>query len=208
MNAFTLREMIINGWPVLSVLLVMSILSLAVIWDRDVAVKRARLNARAFVLEILKLIDAQGIPRALEHCRALNKPLAAVAADILAQAGGRAAKQRAFENAAESEVHKLEAHIHLLGTVGSTAPFVGLFGTVMGIIRAFQDIAINLGGGPEVVAGGIAEALITTAFGLLVAIPAVMGYNHFVHKIEALSNDMDRVCYAVIEKLHGEDASA
>jgi biopolymer transport protein ExbB len=79
------------------------------------------------------------------------------------------------------------------------APFVGLFGTVLGIIHAFKAIADNAGGGPSVVANGIAEALITTALGLFVAIPAVVAYNMFVRKIERVTEDMELCAEEVID---------
>jgi biopolymer transport protein ExbB/biopolymer transport protein TolQ len=91
------------------------------------------------------------------------------------------------QRALQREVDKLERRTPMLGTIASTAPFVGLLGTVIGIIKAFQSIATTKGGGPEVVAAGVAEALITTAFGLFVAIPAVMGYNYLVHRVQRLA---------------------
>jgi biopolymer transport protein ExbB len=72
-----------------------------------------------------------------------------------------------------------------LATIGATAPFVGLFGTVVGILNAFKGIAANQATGLSAVAGGIAEALATTAFGLLVAVPAVWAYNHFANEVDA-----------------------
>jgi biopolymer transport protein ExbB/biopolymer transport protein TolQ len=78
-----------------------------------------------------------------------------------------------------------------LATIGSTAPFVGLFGTVMGIINAFKGISASKATGLSAVAGGIAEALVTTALGLLVAVPAVWTYNYFTNKVEAFDVEMD-----------------
>jgi biopolymer transport protein ExbB/biopolymer transport protein TolQ len=78
-----------------------------------------------------------------------------------------------------------------LATIGSTAPFVGLFGTVVGIINAFKGIESSKASGLSAVAGGISEALVTTALGLLVAVPAVWAYNYFVNKVEAFDVEMD-----------------
>lgn len=86
---------------------------------------------------------------------------------------------------------KAERFLAVLGTLGNIAPFIGLFGTVVGIIKAFQDLALAGGGGPSVVAKGIAEALVSTAGGLLVAIPAVVIYNYFMRKVKAMSAEMD-----------------
>ena len=79
----------------------------------------------------------------------------------------------------------------VLGTLGNISPFIGLFGTVVGIIKAFRDLALAGTGGPAVVARGIAEALVSTAAGLLVAIPAVIIYNYFTRRVKAVSVKME-----------------
>lgn len=86
---------------------------------------------------------------------------------------------------------KLERFLSVLGTLGNVAPFIGLFGTVVGIIKAFRDLALAGGGGPSVVAAGIAEALVSTAGGLLVAIPAVVIYNYFMRRLKGISVEME-----------------
>lgn len=204
MTGFGFRDMIIHGWPVLSILLVMSVISITVILDRITMFRLARLHARSFVETIIKIIREQGIDRAVDYCRQVNKPVALVVARVLLQKGGREARERAARYALQTQINRLETHVSILGTIGSTAPFVGLFGTVLGIIRAFQDIALNAGAGPEVVSAGIAEALIATAFGLLVAIPAVMFYNYCIRKIEIFTQDIDQAAYNLIETLSGE----
>ncbi len=85
--------------------------------------------------------------------------------------------------------HRLAA----LGTIANIAPFIGLFGTVVGVIRAFQAIAIKASAGPSVVAGGIAEALISTAAGLFVAVPAVIAYNYFLKRSRRLGLELERI---------------
>ena len=97
---------------------------------------------------------------------------------------------RALERQAQREVQSLKRGLGLLATVGSTAPFVGLLGTVLGIVNAFQSMALTGSGGLGTVSAGIAEALITTAFGLLVAIPAVMAYNYLQGWVDARAVDI------------------
>jgi biopolymer transport protein ExbB/biopolymer transport protein TolQ len=100
------------------------------------------------------------------------------------------ASKRALERS-EAIVHaELKRGVSGLATIGSTAPFVGLFGTVVGIINAFKNISTEKGSGLGVVAGGISEALVTTALGLFVAIPAVWMFNYFTNKIEAFDVEM------------------
>lgn len=86
---------------------------------------------------------------------------------------------------------KLERFLGVLGTLGNISPFIGLFGTVVGIIKAFRDLAASGTGGPAVVAKGIAEALVATAAGLLVAIPASILYNYFMRRLKVITVDME-----------------
>jgi biopolymer transport protein TolQ len=98
---------------------------------------------------------------------------------------------RALSRATMSEVGSLETAVSILATVGSATPFIGLFGTVWGIMNSFQGIGAAGSANLAVVAPGISEALITTAAGLFAAIPAVMSYNYFVNRIKSLATDMD-----------------
>jgi len=105
--------------------------------------------------------------------------------------GGIENISRALRRATTSEITRLEKYLTFLATTGSTAPFIGLFGTVWGIMTAFKGIGETGSASLAVVAPGIAEALVATAVGLVAAIPAVMGYNHFQHKIKVLISEMD-----------------
>src|SRR5690606_8456875 len=108
-----------------------------------------------------------------------------------AQLGGIENVERALKRAMLSQLSSLERLIPFLATVGSTAPFVGLFGTVWGIMMAFMNIARQGQAGIDVVSGPIAEALIATAIGLMAAIPAVVAYNFFTARIQNLSVEME-----------------
>ncbi|WP_432819520.1 protein TolQ [Trichloromonas sp.] len=105
--------------------------------------------------------------------------------------GGAENVARALRRATTLETHRLEKFTTTLATTGSTAPFVGLFGTVWGIMDAFRGIGESGSASLAVVAPGISEALVATAIGLVAAIPAVMGYNHFMHKVNVLTGEMD-----------------
>jgi biopolymer transport protein ExbB/TolQ len=97
------------------------------------------------------------------------------------------------------EVIKLERYTSIVGTIGNTAVYIGLFGTVLGIIRAFHDISSIGAGGINVVIGGVSEALITTATGLSVAVPAVIAFNYFVKRVDGFVNDMELCASEVID---------
>jgi biopolymer transport protein ExbB len=104
------------------------------------------------------------------------------------------------DSMSETLIH-LKRGLGMLATIGSTAPFVGLFGTVVGIINAFQSIAAAGSGGMSVVSGGIAEALVSTALGIFVAIPAVVAFNHFTGQIEAFHVEMNRASSQLVNTL-------
>ncbi len=97
----------------------------------------------------------------------------------------------------------LEKYLGILGTLGNTAPFIGLFGTVVGIVKAFHDLAVSGSGGPAVVAAGISEALVATAAGLLVAIPSVVIYNYFMKKVKVMATNMEVSSIRLLVVLHG-----
>jgi biopolymer transport protein ExbB len=101
------------------------------------------------------------------------------------------AAKRGLERSVAIVHAEMKRGLSALATIGSTAPFVGLFGTVVGILNAFKGIEQQKATGLSAVAGGIAEALVTTAFGLLVAVPAVWAYNYFTNRVEAFDVEMD-----------------
>ncbi|BCR07034.1 Tol-Pal system subunit TolQ [Desulfuromonas versatilis] len=108
-----------------------------------------------------------------------------------AELGGADNVARALRRAMTLETHRLEKFLTFLATTGSTAPFIGLFGTVWGIMDSFHGIGQTGSASLAVVAPGISEALVATAIGLVAAIPAVVGYNHFVNKVNVLTGEMD-----------------
>jgi biopolymer transport protein TolQ len=129
--------------------------------------------------ELKKLMEAGGEPQ-------IDDPSV-----ISTEVGGIDNISRALRRATTSEITRLEKYTTFLATTGSTAPFIGLFGTVWGIMTAFKGIGESGSASLAVVAPGIAEALIATAIGLVAAIPAVMGYNHFQNKIRVVVAQMD-----------------
>ena len=105
---------------------------------------------------------------------------------------------RVLRRATTSETHRLEKYLAFLATTGSAAPFIGLFGTVWGIMDAFHGIGTTGSASLAVVAPGISEALVATAIGLVAAIPAVIAYNHFLNKVNVLIGEMDNFCQELL----------
>jgi biopolymer transport protein ExbB/TolQ len=188
---------------VVIILFIMSIWSLAVIIDRAIYFNAARKQSREFAPKVAGALKEGRLDEAIKlGDRSKKSHLAEVVTAGLQEfrsfgSGGAITEeqvessQRALERS-EAIVHaKLKRGLGGLATIGSTAPFIGLFGTVVGILNAFQQIATQKTSGIGAVAGGISEALVTTAFGLLVAIPAVMTFNYFTNKVEAFDVEMD-----------------
>jgi biopolymer transport protein ExbB/TolQ len=194
------------GWLarcVVILLFIMSIWSLAVIIDRALYFSAARKQSREFAPKVAGALKDGRLDEAIKVAdRSKKSHLAEVVTAGLQEfrsfgSGGNItpeqveSSKRALERS-EAIVHaKLKRGLGGLATIGSTSPFIGLFGTVVGILNAFQQIATQKTSGIGAVAGGISEALVTTAFGLLVAIPAVMTFNYFTGKVEAFDVEMD-----------------
>ncbi|HLH01657.1 MAG TPA: MotA/TolQ/ExbB proton channel family protein [Bryobacteraceae bacterium] len=187
---------------VVAILFIMSAWSLGVMIDRWIAYNAARKQSRQFAPAVAGALREGKLDEAIKIADRFNKShLAKVVVAGLQEFKAHQlssdipgedieASRRALERA-EAIVHaELKRGVSSLATIGSTAPFVGLFGTVVGIMHAFQQISTSKTTGLGAVAGGIAEALITTALGLLVAIPAVWVFNYFTNRIEAFDVEM------------------
>jgi len=200
------------GWLARSVAIILfieSVWSLAVMIDRYLYFSAARRQSREFAPKVAGALKENKLEEAIKIAdRSKKSHLAEVVTSGLQEfrisAGAATAETiessgRALERA-EAIVHaKLKRGLSVLATIGATAPFVGLFGTVVGILHAFQQIATQKTSGIGAVAGGIAEALVTTAFGLLVAIPAVMAFNYFTGRVEAFDVEMDNSSSELID---------
>jgi biopolymer transport protein ExbB/biopolymer transport protein TolQ len=187
---------------VVYVLLLMSLSSLVVMAERLVSFVRSSRDSRRFASTLAASVEKNGIDEASKtkagkNVGHLGRVLSAgLGAYSMTRTAGTTTDltiesvARALERQAQRENQNLKRGLNLLATVGSTAPFVGLLGTVVGIINAFQSMAATGSGGLGTVSGGIAEALVTTAFGLLVAIPAVMAFNYMQGWVDGRMVDM------------------
>jgi biopolymer transport protein ExbB len=189
----TLFEILSMGGFTMYVLLLCSVLSLGVIIDRLLTYgRKSRVRRAQFMDRIRDELKRKDLERAIELCRDSEAPFAKVVLVGLERAG-RTEKlvTGVMERQITVEVGKLERLTSIVGTIGNIAVYVGLFGTVLGIIRAFHDISLAGTGGMDVVIGGVAEALITTATGLAVAVPSVVLYNYFSRRVERFVTDME-----------------
>ena len=190
-----------TGGVAMYILLLCSILSMTVIIERIIYFKRKSKVKRAdFMQDIIKELEKGNVKKALEICKSADSPFARVAYAGLSLYDQDEKKiSNGMERRIAIETTLLERYTSIEGTIGSTAVYIGLFGTVLGIMRAFNDIAQSGSGGINVVIAGISQALGCTAAGLLVAVPAVIAYNYFVKKIEDFVMDMELCASEVLD---------
>jgi biopolymer transport protein ExbB/TolQ len=201
------------GGAVMCCLALLSVFSVGVIVDKHLRFRTALRQTQNFKPvfgkflrggELQELIDA--VPLHQQSYVAQVVSAGILEYDGVRQSGGdpvaslKLVTSALRDSMSETLIH-LKKGLGLLATIGSIAPFVGLLGTVVGIINAFRNIAATGSGGMSVVSGGIAEALVSTALGIFVAIPAVCAFNHFTGKIEGFHVEMNRATTQVVNCL-------
>ena len=193
------KHMSLLDKSVVMLLLVMSVYSLWVMIDRFAVFSKAKRYSIAFVLALRDRMGKRDLNGALNLSKAEpQSPIAKTGPDEVGEFDVVDAVNRAIDRVKEREVANMKKGLGGLASISSAAPFIGLFGTVIGIINAFQAMAASGQGGLGAVSKGISEALITTAAGLLVAIPAVMAFNYFTNTIEQFVVDMNDVSSELI----------
>ncbi len=191
-------------------LFIMSIWSIAVMFEKLMTYRAAVKQSVEFLPIVTKAMRSNDLQGAIDASKKypkahLAKVISAGLQEFLNEKDGSTtmdvveAVKRAIERATVLTSAELKAKLGGLGTIGSTAPFVGLFGTVLGVITAFQGMAKSGSGGLGAVSAGIAEALIETAFGLFVAIPAVMMYNYFTERVGRFEVEMSNSASELID---------
>jgi len=190
-----------SAW-ILWLLIGLSILSVSIMIERFFYFRKSDINFPQFSEKLSKVLlsgDATEIVKLCAQSPALESQV--VLRGLEHQARGPRAMEESMLAYVISERQNLDRGIVILGTLGNNAPFIGLFGTVLGIIIAFQDLARNPAGGPSVVMGGISEALISTAVGLMVAIPAVIAFNYFQRVVKRHISNSEAVVKVVMAHL-------
>ncbi len=212
MEGLSVLDMIQQGWYITYPLIVMSMVIITIIFERIFALRgliAGTLQTAGGLVGQLQKGDFQAALATAEENQ--KKPAGRIFRDVISQQEGESLEylSEVIEDRRFEEIEALKGSIWVLGTVGVSAPFIGLLGTVIGIIKSFTSMAVEGSGGFAVVAGGISEALIATALGLAVAIIAVIFYNYFHTKLErieaAMTISSDRVLEAVRlgRKAHG-----
>lgn len=184
-------------WP----LLIFSILSVIFILERWLALRRAKINVNEFLAKTRKeLIVNRSVKNAIKVCEEYRGPVPSILkAGLLKYGQPREDVERTIENAALYEMGRLEKNLVWLASIANVAPLLGFFGTVVGMIKSFEALAEAGLSNPGLVAAGISEALITTAAGLFVAIPAQLAYNFFMSRINTFVRDIETSSNMLLE---------
>jgi biopolymer transport protein ExbB len=192
-------EMMRAGGPLMWPIILCSVIALAITLERVWSLQRSHVVPADALPQASRLLSAETIDdRALESLRAsspLGRVLATVVTDRELARDERIAR---IQEVGRHEAHALERYLNTLGTVASVAPLLGLLGTVTGIIRAFSVLESGVVTQPDVLSGGISEALVTTAAGLLVAIPALIAHRSLRGHIDSLVIEMEKQALALL----------
>jgi len=192
-------------WPIL----ICSVIAMAIIAERFWALRKKKIIPKHLVAQIYQLrkkkqLDMNAV-QALKENSHLGRVLAS---GLMSMHYSREIMKESIEETGRAVVHDMEKYLNTLGTIAQIAPLLGLLGTVVGMIKVFTVITTHGVGNPGVLAGGISEALITTAAGLSVAIPALIAARHFRRHIDELVIDMEQEAIKLVEVIHGQRDSS
>lgn len=202
----SLLDLIASGGPlgiaIVAILLVLSVIGTAIFLERWLTIKKAGKIDEHFMNNIRAAVQSGNIESAKGLCRSNDSPVARMVEKGLLRIGKPLKEiDAAIENVGNLEVFKLEKNMSILASIAGAAPMIGFFGTVTGMIMAFYEMATQQNVTPDVLAGGIYQALITTAFGLAIGIFAFVGYNLLVSNVEKVVFNMERVTIEFMDML-------
>ncbi len=197
-----------GGWLMIPILLC-SIISAAICVERFWTLRATQIVPKNLLAQVWNWIKNNEMDnKKLRELRA-GSPLGQIlAAGIANHRRGREQMKEAIEEVASQVIHEMERYLNTLGTVAAITPLLGLLGTVIGMIKVFTAIRLEGTGNAAVLAGGISEALITTAAGLTVAIPSLFFYRFFLRKVDELVIGMEQEALKLVEVLNADRSSA
>jgi biopolymer transport protein ExbB len=197
--------MINQGWLATYPLIVFSIVTVSITIERLWALRSVVTDSLKLAGGLAPILERGQMSEALQAARMqVGTPAGRIFTDVLARHASDSVQYLAnlTEEKRFEEVEALKGSLWVLGTVGASAPFIGLFGTVIGIIKAFHNMSVMGSGGFSVVAAGISEALVATGLGLAVAIIAVLAYNYFQTRIERIEVALTTASSRVLDAIH------
>ena len=184
---------------VLWLLIILSVIGVGIMIERGVFFRRRLMKVELILPDLKRFLEQRDLEGARKRLESNGRVDSLIVASVLGHVEqGTSAVEEAFEEGIAALRPQLEQGLAFLATVGNNAPFLGLFGTVLGIIRAFHDLSQNTQGGASTVMVGISEALVATAVGILVAVPAVAMYNYFQRQVKLTIGNMNLIRHAVL----------
>jgi biopolymer transport protein ExbB len=195
-------ELVRAGGPFMVPIILCSIIAAGILFERLWTLQRKRVLPQELIKRVTDLADKNQVTPKVIEALEKNSPLGRVLAAALANRDrGRAIMMERVEDTGRHVVHELERFLNSLGTIASISPLLGLLGTVSGIINSFKAVMMGGMGDPRMLAGGISEALVTTAGGLAVAIPAFIAYRYLRGKVERIVIDMEKIAVKFADSL-------
>jgi len=186
-------------WPIIAC----SVIAMAIVVERFWALRQQQVLPAALVNTVHTWAKTGTIPEISLDNMVIRSPLGrVVAAGILNRDYGRDVIKDSIEDTGRQVVHEMERFLNVLGTIAAISPLLGLLGTVLGMIKVFNVVSVYGTGDPRLLAGGIGEALITTAAGLIVAIPSLFFYRYFCGKVDTLVMRMEEEAILLADTLH------
>ncbi|MED5410993.1 MAG: MotA/TolQ/ExbB proton channel family protein [Pseudomonadota bacterium] len=193
-----------GGWLMLPILLC-SIVAIAIVIERFWTLSATRISPKYVVAQVWTWLKNNQLDSTKLRELRLSSPLGQIlAAGLLSSKNGRTAMNESIEQTAAQVVHDMERYLNTLGTIAAITPLLGLLGTVVGMIRVFSEIMLQGTGNANALAGGISEALITTAAGLTVAIPTYMFHRHFTRKVDSLVLSLEQESTKLVDAIHSD----
>ena len=198
-------EIIRAGGLLMLPIILCSIVAIAIVVERFWTLSSSRITPKYVLAQVWTWLKNNQLDSTKLRELRLSSPLGQIlAAGLLTSKYGRAAMIDSIELAAAQVVHDLERYLNTLGTIAAITPLLGLLGTVVGMIRVFSEIMLQGTGNANALAGGISEALITTAAGLSVAIPTYMFHRFFARKVDSLVLGLEQESIKLVDALHSD----
>jgi len=201
-------ELVRAGGPFMAPIIVCSIAAVGILLERLWTLQRKRVLPEELIKKLSSFAEGGQVSPKFIEALEKNSPLGRVLAAALANRDrGREIMMERVQDTGRHVVHELERFLNSLGTIASISPLLGLLGTVTGIIRAFNAVMLGGMGDPRLLAGGISEALITTAGGLAVAIPSFIAYRYLRGKVERIVIEMEKIAVTFADSLNPQSSA-
>jgi biopolymer transport protein ExbB/TolQ len=197
---FTLKEIFKSGGPIFIFLILLSIYSIAIIIEKYKQFKRIVKKNLIIIGKANHFFKINKGGEFIKHLVSQKNILSEIVTGFINHNGTLKEKREYLSSMLEHHNTQLSKKLNTLATIGSISPFIGLFGTVIGVVKAFKDMAAFQSAGPAVIAQGISEALVNTAMGLFVAIPAVVAYNYFISEIDRFNSEINWFTEQMIDR--------